>query len=79
MPDLQRFGINPEGDLPPGSSFRAAMLARLPLALAFHLDAGAVQEQVQLLIGTAIWNGYLQGLLATLQRAAVLHEPAKPG
>jgi len=30
------------------------MLARLPLALAFHLDAGAIQEQVQLLIGVAI-------------------------
>ena len=35
----QNFLIDPEVELAPDPSFRAAMLARVPLAFAFHLDA----------------------------------------
>ena len=41
-PDLQRFLIDPEVELAPDPSFRAAMLAHVPLAFAFHLVAGPV-------------------------------------
>ena len=45
-PDIERFFVDPEMDLAPNPSFRAAMLARVPRAFALHLDAGAVDEQV---------------------------------
>ena len=41
-PDLQCLLVDPEVDLAPHTPFRAAMLARVPLAFALHLDAGAV-------------------------------------
>ena len=45
-PDLERFLVDPEMDLAPNPSFRAAMPARVPRAFALHLDAAAVDEQV---------------------------------
>jgi len=37
--DLQRFLVDPEVDLAPDAAFRATMLAGVPLAFAFDLDA----------------------------------------
>ena len=45
--DFQRLFINSDVDLAPDAPFRAAMLAGIPLSLAFHLDPGAVDQQVQ--------------------------------
>lgn len=46
-PDLQRLFVDAEMDLAPQASFRAAMLARMPLSFTLGLDAGAVDQQVQ--------------------------------
>ncbi len=42
--DLQRLFVDPGMDLPPDPSFRAAMLADMPLAFIFDLDASAVDQ-----------------------------------
>ena len=46
-PDLQCFLVDPEVNLAPDPSFCTAMLAGMPLAFTLHLDASAVDEQVQ--------------------------------
>src|SRR5690606_7186156 len=51
-PDLQCFLINPDVDLAPAPAFGATMLAGVPLALTFDLDAGAVDQQVQRAVRT---------------------------
>ena len=45
--DFQRLLIDPEVDLAPDAAFGAAVLAGVPLALAFDLDPGAVDQQMQ--------------------------------
>ena len=55
------------------------MLARVPLAFTFHLDAGAIDEQVNRPLGAAIWDGHVQGLLPPGQGAEVRHGPSESG
>ena len=45
--DFQRLLIDPKVDLAPDAAFGAAVLAGVPLALAFDLDPGAVDQQMQ--------------------------------
>lgn len=78
-PDLQCFLVDPEVDLAPNPASRATVLARVPLSFTFHLDAGAVDEQVKPAVGAPIRDGDVQGLLATRQGAEVRHGPAKAG
>ena len=42
-PHLQRFRVDPDMYLAPDAPFGSAMLAGVPLTLAFGLDAGAVR------------------------------------
>ena len=42
-PNLQRFLVDSEVDLALDATFRASMLAGVPLAFALDLDAGAVR------------------------------------
>ena len=53
------------------------MLARVPLAFTFHLDAGAIDEQVNRPLGAAIWDGHVLGLLPPGQGAEVEHRPVE--
>jgi hypothetical protein len=61
----------------PKAAFRAAMLARVPLAFPFSLDAGAIRQQVQRPLRAATRDDNRQGLLPPLvyvniQRRAVV-------
>ena len=76
-PDLQRFLIDPEVDLAPDAAFRAAMLACVPRAFPFDLDARAINQQVQQILGAAIGDVDGQGFLTALQRAEVGHRPVE--
>jgi hypothetical protein len=66
-PDFQCFLVDPDVDLAPDAPFGAAMLAGVPLAFALDLDAGAVDQQVQRAVRSAIGDVDLQGLLATAE------------
>ena len=72
-PDLQCFRINPEVDLTLDAPLRAAMLARVPLAFALRLDAGAVDEKVQRSRRAAIRQPHVQRLLTAAQCAEIRH------
>jgi len=48
--------IDTDVDLAPNASFGAAMLARIPFAFPFDLDAGAIDQEVQRTLRTAIRN-----------------------
>lgn len=63
-PDLQCFLIDSDVDLAPDAPFGATMLAGVPLAFTLDLDPGAVDQQVQRAVRTAVGNVHLQGLLA---------------
>lgn len=89
-PDFQCFLINPPFQRMPAFACRAmdvklalyaplcaAMLAGVPLAFPLDLDAGAVDQQVQRAVLTAVGNVHLQGLLAPRQRAEVWHGPVQ--
>jgi hypothetical protein len=54
------------------------MLLRLPFALAKHLDACAVHQQVRTRRGRHSADGDLQRLLAPAYRAVVRHRPVEP-
>ncbi len=75
--DLQCFFVDPEVYLAPDASFRATMLAGVPLAFALDLDPGAVDQQVQRAPGAAIRDVHGQGLLAARQRAEVGYRPVE--
>lgn len=51
-PDPQRLLVDPKLDLAPDRSFGATMLACMPVAL--DLEAGAVDQQVQRPLRTAV-------------------------
>ena len=76
-PDLQRLFVDTDVDLAPQTAFRATMLAGVPLAFAFRLDAGAVDQQVQRPLRAAVGDGHGQGLLPPAQRAEVRHSPVE--
>jgi len=59
------------------NAFRAAMLARLPLTITEELDPGAVDQQVQWPVRTAVWDVHFRGVLAMRQRAEVRHRPVQ--
>jgi len=86
--DFQRMLINADVDLAPDASFGAAMLARVPLAFPFDLDAGAIHcpavvslqtmsadKQVQWALRAVIWNVHGKCLLAASDGAEVRHVP----
>src|SRR5690606_37550953 len=75
--DLQCLLVDSEVDLAPDAPLGAAVLARVPLAFALNLDAGAVDQQVQRPFGATIRNVDGEGLLASAQRAEVGHRPVK--
>ena len=60
-PGLQRLLVDPEVDLAPDAPFGATMLARVPLAFAFNLDPGAVDQQVQRASEAQIGDGLRRG------------------
>jgi hypothetical protein len=64
-------------DLAPDAPFRAAVLAGVPLAFAFHLDPGAIHQQVQRTARAATRDVDLQGLLPARQRAEVRNGPVQ--
>ena len=64
-------------DLAPYTALRAAVLSGVPLPFALDLDPGAVDQQMQRAVGTAVGDVYLQGLLAARQLAEVGHLPIK--
>ena len=76
--NLQCLLVDAEVDLAPDAPFGAAVLARVPLAFALNLDAGAVDQQVQRPFGATIRDVDGEGLLAAAQRAEVGHRPVKP-
>ena len=76
-PNFQRLFIDAYVNLAPQAAFRATMLAGVPFAFAFRLDAGAVDQQVQRPLGAAVGNGHHQGLLAPAQRAEIRHRPVE--
>lgn len=53
-PDSQCVLVNADGDLAPGPAFGAAVPAGVPLAFALALDPGAVDQQVQRVVRTAV-------------------------
>ena len=55
------------------------MLAGVPLAFAFDLNPGAVNQQGQRAIGATIWDVDGENFLAAAQRAEVGHFPVKAG
>ena len=75
--NLQCFLINSEMDLAPDPSFRTTVFAGVPFVLSLDLDPGAIDQQVQRTLGTAI--GYVdgQGFLTARQRAKVWHRPVE--
>lgn len=75
--ELQRLLVDPEVDRAPDAPFGTAMLARMPLAFAFDLDPGAVNQQVQRPLGAEIRDIHGQGLLAPGQGAEIGHRPVE--
>lgn len=53
------------------------MFAGVPLAFTLDLDPGAVDQQVQRTVRSAIGDIHIQGLLASRQRAEVWHRPVE--
>ena len=54
--DFQRMFVDTNVDLAPDASFRAAMLASIPFAFPFYLDAGAIDQEVQRTLRAEIRN-----------------------
>lgn len=66
-PDFRCFLVDTERDFAPNPLFCAAMLARMPLAFTLHLDAGAINQEVQWFLRPAIGNVHCKGFLAAAQ------------
>ena len=77
-PDLRRFLVDAEVDLAPGTPFRAAVPAGVPLAFALDLDPGAADRKVQRAAGASIRDGHGQRLPAARQGAEVGHAQSRP-
>jgi hypothetical protein len=62
------FSVSPVDsylNLTPYAAFETTMLARIPLAFPFGIDASAVDKQVQWAFGPAIRKAYVQILQAS--------------
>lgn len=55
--------------------FGTTMFARVPLSFAFNLDAGAVDQQVQMDVRPAVGDAHRQRLLSATKCAEVRHRP----
>ena len=75
--NLQCFLVNPEVDLTPDPPFGAPVLAGVPFAFALDFDPGAIDQQVQRALGTAVGDVDGQGLLTARQSAEVGHRPVE--
>lgn len=64
--------------LAPLASVLSAVFLGLPLTFAQHLDARAIDQQMQHIRLAAIRDFYLQFLLASRNRAEVRHWPVQP-
>jgi hypothetical protein len=69
--------VDSQVDLAPHAPLRPAMLARVPFALAAHLDPGAVHEQVKRTAGAPVGELHGQGLLPAAQRREIRHRPVE--
>lgn len=59
--------------------FRTAMFAPMPFAFSLDLDPGAVDQEMQGAVRTAIRNIDRQGFLPAAQCAEIRHRPRKSG
>ena len=75
--DFECDSINAEMDLAPLAAVIGAMLLRLPFAFAQHLDAGAIDQQVQAGRGGHNFNGDAQCLLPPTHGAVVGDGPVQ--
>jgi hypothetical protein len=73
--DFQRLLINADVDLAPDAPFAAAMLAGVPLAFPFDLDAGAIDKQVQRALRATIRDVDRKRPLASADGAEVRNVP----
>ena len=76
-PDLQRFFVDADMYLAPDAAFGATVLAGVPLAFTFGLDAGAVDEQVQRTRTATIGDAHIQRSLTAAQGSEVRHRPVQ--
>lgn len=76
--DVRSGRIHGQMDLAPLPPALRAMLAGLPFAVAEKLDAGAVHEQVQRPVSTAIGDLHGQGFLPAAQGGEVRYGPVQP-
>ena len=77
-PHFQCFFVDPYVYLAPYPAFRAAMLAGVPLAFTFRLDAGTVDEQAQRAGAATKGQVHVQCLLTAAQGAEIRHRPVQP-
>ena len=75
--DLHGFLTDPDADLAPDAPFRATMFAGAPLAFTLDFDTGAVHQQEQRTVRSAIGDVDLQRNLAAAERAEVPHRPVR--
>lgn len=78
-PHFQCFLVDAGVDFPPNLPSRTAVLARMPLAFTLHLEASAINQEVQRSLRPAIGNVHRKGLLAAAQRAEIGHRSVKTG
>jgi len=75
--DVRSGRVHGQMDLAPLASAPNTVLARLPFAIAEELDPGAVDEQVQGAIGTAIGDLDGERLLPSAQCRVIRHSPVQ--
>lgn len=76
-PDFQGFRVNAQMHLAPLQTVLRSMFPGLPFAFADHLDAGAVDQQMQSILARAIGDLDGQHFLPTAQRAVVRNRPVQ--
>ncbi len=69
--------VDTDVDLAPDASFGAAMLARIPFAFPFDLDAGAIDQEVHRALRAAILDVDRKRPLTSGQSAEVRHDPVQ--
>ncbi|GFE98195.1 hypothetical protein DmGdi_32680 [Gluconobacter sp. Gdi] len=76
-PDFQRSFVDPDMKFTPDTTFRTAVLTSVPFTFSLDLDPGAVDQEMQGAVRTAIRNIDCQGFLPADQRAEIRHRPRK--
>jgi len=77
--DLQRLCVNAQMHLAPLAPVIGPMFLALPLTFAQHLDASAIDQQVQRLASALMRQRHLQMLLAPTQGAEISNTPIQTG